>query len=146
MKINVTKMKEMVTCFCKDPGHADSIPWILIDVVGIEHVNQAKVPGVTLTLNLTWNAHVDHIVRKASKRLYMLYQLKRAGIAQHNLVRVYVSVIQPVLEYACLVWHAGLPNYLTQGIEMVQKKSLKVCLLWSELLSHLTSNETSHVA
>ncbi len=65
------------------------------------------------------------IVRKASKRLYMLYQLKRTGIAQHDLVRVYVTVIRPVLEYACPVGHTGLPNYLTQSIEMIHKRALK---------------------
>ena len=79
---------------------------------------------------LTWNDHVDHIVRKASKRLYMLYQLKRAGIAQHDLVRVYVSVIRPVLEYACPVWHTGFPNYLTQSIayEKWSKKRALQCV------------------
>ena len=55
----------------------------------------------------------------------MLYQLKWAGIAQHDLVRVYVSIIRPVLEYACLVWHRDLPNYLTQSIDMVQRGAQK---------------------
>ncbi len=32
----------------QDPGHTDSIPRILIDGVGIERINQAKVLGVTL--------------------------------------------------------------------------------------------------
>ena len=44
-----------------------------------------------------------NIVKKAGKRLYMLYKLKRAGISQKNPVSVYVSVVRPVLEYACLV-------------------------------------------
>ena len=35
----------------------------------------------------------------------MLYQLKRAGISQLDLVTVYISVVRPVLEYACPVWH-----------------------------------------
>ena len=37
--------------------------------------------------------------------MYMLYQLKRPEIGQHDLVTIYVSVIRPVLEYACPVWH-----------------------------------------
>ena len=55
----------------------------------------------------------------------MLYQLKRAGIRQTDLVNVYVSVVRPVLEYACPVWHTNLPKYLSENIEMIQKRALK---------------------
>ena len=55
----------------------------------------------------------------------MLYQLKRAGIRQTDLVNVYVSVVRPVLEYACPVWHTNLPKYLSDNIEMIQKRALK---------------------
>ena len=55
----------------------------------------------------------------------MLYQLKRAGIGQHDLVTIYVSVIKPVLEYACPVWHTNLNRHITESIETVQKRALK---------------------
>ena len=55
----------------------------------------------------------------------MLYQLKRAGIGQHYLVTIYVSVIRPVLEYACPVWHTKLNKHLTESVETVQKRGLK---------------------
>ncbi len=56
----------------------------------------------------------------------ILYKLKRAGIGQHDLVTIYyVSVISPVLEYACLVWHTNLIKHLTESIETVQKRALK---------------------
>ena len=54
-----------------------------------------------------------------------MYQLKRAGIRQTDLVNVYVSVVRPVLEYACPVWHTNLPKYLSDNIEMIQKRALK---------------------
>ena len=50
---------------------------------------------------------MDNIVKKVGKRLYMLYQLKRAGITQKDLVSVYVNVVRPVLEYACPVCHTN---------------------------------------
>ena len=79
--------------------------------------------GVTISNNITWSKHVDNIVCKAGKREYMLYQLKRAGISQTDLVKVYVSIIRPVLEYACPVW--SLPKYLSDAIEMIQKRVLR---------------------
>ena len=55
----------------------------------------------------------------------MLYQLKRAGITQKDLVSVYVSVERPVLEYECPVWRTNLPQYLSDNIEVIQKRALK---------------------
>ena len=55
----------------------------------------------------------------------MLYQLKRAGTRQTDLVTVYGSVVRPVLEYACPVWHTNLPKYLSDNIEIIQKRALK---------------------
>ena len=59
----------------------------------------------------------------------MLYRLKRAGITQKDLVSVYVSVVRPVLEYACPVWHTNLPQYLSDNIEVIQKRALKCIFL-----------------
>ena len=38
---------------------------------------------------------------------------------------IYVSVIRPVLEYACPVWSTSLPNYLSDAIEMIQKRVIR---------------------
>ena len=63
--------------------------------------------------------------KKAAKRIYILYQLKRAGISQLDLVTVYVSVVRPVLEYACPTWHTNLPKYLSNSIKLIQTRALK---------------------
>ena len=42
---------------------------------------------------LTWDKHVENIVAKAGKRVYMLYQLKRAGYRPTlSIVTIYMSV------------------------------------------------------
>ena len=114
---NASKTKEVVICFCKDEHHIGNIPRIRIEEIPIERVSHTKVLGITLSNNLSWNAHVDSIANKAGKRLYMLFQLKRAGVCQSDLVH-------PVVEYACPVWHSGLPRYLSDSIEMVQKRAV----------------------
>ena len=57
MRINATKTKEMVICFCLNGNHVAYIPRIVIDNNDIERVTQAKVGllGVTLSSDLTWN-------------------------------------------------------------------------------------------
>ena len=103
MHTNARKTKEMIICFCRNDNHVASIPRIVLDDNDIERFTQAKVLGVTLSSDLSWNAHVDMIVSKARNRVFTIHQLKRAGIRQCDLLRVYVSVIRPVLEYACPV-------------------------------------------
>ena len=119
MHINTTKTKEMVICFRRDKTFVDSVPYIYMNENYIERVSQAKVLVVTVSSDLSWNAHVDEIISKARKRVYMIYQLKRAGINQNDLIRIYVSVIRPVVEYACPVWHTNLPKYLSDNIEVI---------------------------
>ena len=41
-------------------------------VIIVETVEYAKLLGVTLSNDLTWNRHVDCIVKKAAKRVYVI--------------------------------------------------------------------------
>ena len=80
---------------------------------------------MTLSNDLTWKRHVDNIVKKAGKIICMLYQLKRAGVNQADLVTIYIGVVIPVVEYACPVWSINLPIYLSDNIEMIQKRAVR---------------------
>ena len=53
MRINATKTKEMVICFCRNDNHVASIPRIVIDNNDIERVTQAKV-GPTRRYIIFW--------------------------------------------------------------------------------------------
>ena len=125
MKINTTKTLEMVIDFSKGKTLTASMPNILMNGNVIERTESAKVLGVHISSDLTWNTHVDCMVAKASKRLYMLYQVKRAGVSQNDLLKIYFSVVRPILEYACPVWSTNLPNYLSDKIEMIQKRAMR---------------------
>ena len=123
--IITTKTHEMIIDFSNNRCNSTNLPNIVMSGSPIERTENAKVLGVTISANLTWNIHVENIIAKASKRVYMLYQLKRAGIGQTDLLRIYVSVVRPVLEYACPVWSTSLPVYLSDNIEIVQKRALR---------------------
>ena len=38
----------------------------------VEQVDHAKLLGISLSNDLTWNKHVDNIVKKAAKRVYIM--------------------------------------------------------------------------
>ena len=67
---------------------------------------------------------VAMIVTKASKRLHILRVLKRSGIPPSDLIPIYYALIRSVLEYCCIVWHNGLPGYLADSIERVQRRAI----------------------
>ena len=95
MRLNSEKCKEMIIDFSRNYSLTSGIRSVTIGEQVLERVEHAKMLGVTISNNLTWSKHVDNIVSKAGKRVYMLYQLKRAGISQLDLVKIYVSVIRP---------------------------------------------------
>ena len=105
MKINKRKTKELVIDFSKT---RTNFPTIRIDGTDTQRVTEAKILGITITSNLTWDVHVDEITRKAGKRLFLLLQLKRSGIPAEDLLTVYTTVVRPTLEYACPAWSISL--------------------------------------
>ena len=125
MRLNSEKCKEMIIDFSRNYSLTSGIQSVTIGEKVLERVEHAKMLVVTISNNLTWRKHVDNIVSKAGKRVYMLYQLKRAGISQNDLVKIYVSIIRPVLEYACPVWSTSLLKYVSDAIEMIQKRVLR---------------------
>ena len=125
MKLNLKKCKEMIINFMQ----YSPFPPVPLTVGGsvIERVLTYKLLGVYISEDLSWNVHIEHIVKKANKRLYALRTLKKSGITTMQLVQVYCSIVRSVLEYACPVW-AALPKYLDDAIESVQKRALRIVL------------------
>ena len=71
------------------------------------------------------------------KTMQWLHLVERPCLSQTRCVAfpafrisVYVSVVRPVLEYACPVWHINLPQYLSDDIEIIQKKGIKMYFSW----------------
>ena len=58
----------------------------VIDGLNIKVVESAKLLGLTISNDLTWNTHLTEVIKKASKRLYFLIQLKRANVSESDLV------------------------------------------------------------
>ena len=53
---------------------------------------------------------------------------------------MYTACIRPVLEYACPVFHHSLPQYLSNEMERLQKRALRIIQLYAE--AHLALDVT----
>ena len=51
---------------------------------------------------------------------------RRAGIPSNKMLLMHTTKIRPVLEYACAAWHPGLTQYLTDNIERVQIRAMRI--------------------
>ena len=123
MNINPTKSKEMHISFAKcTPNLYD----ITIEGQPIESVQSCKLLGVTLNNKLTWHDHIDIIFKKGCQKIHFMTRLKRTKLSTHDLIKVYVTLIRPNLEYACQLWHGALTDHQCKLLESIQKRALEI--------------------
>ena len=123
MKLNGIKCKEMIISFLRNEI---AIPRLRTNELTLELVESFKALGLTINNKLKWQNNTEAIVKKASKRLYVIRVLRRCGLSPSDLLLVYLSLVRSILEYACPVWHTALPKYLSDKIEKVQKRAFRI--------------------
>ena len=123
MKLNQSKCKDMIISFAKDRPKLDPI---FVNNHELVPVSSVKVLGTYISADMKWNTHISYIVSKASKGLYFLRLLKRAGLDHSSQLAVYTTCIRSVLEYGCQVWNYGASQYLSDDVERVQRRALRI--------------------
>ena len=76
--------------------------------------------------SLSWSVHITVIVAKASKWLYFLKHLKRAGVPAQKLLHFYAPVIRPVLEYCAPGWHYAITWSQAEQLKSIQKRAIHI--------------------
>ena len=71
-----------------------------------------KVLGVTLTSDLSFQAHVEKIAAKTRSKAWALAKLRRKGLSEEKLLRANKCLVRPSLEYAAPAWHSMLSESL----------------------------------
>jgi len=114
------------------PASTRNLPLIHCAEGQIERVSSFKSLGLHLDADFSWQSHVEAVTSIATKRLYFLKQLKRAGVPHAQLLHYYLAVIRLVLEYAAPVRHHSLNKSQMNQIESVQKKgdayNIRLCM------------------
>ncbi len=68
--------------------------------------------------------------RKHRKDYSFLSQLKRSNVGTTELLQFYTVCIRPILEFACSAFHDSLTTYLSNDLEIVQKRVLRIMFPW----------------
>ena len=129
MKLNPPKCKQMVINFMHNHNFSLNPIWLGNGV--IETVRVYKLLGIILSHDLKWTNHVDYIYKKSNKRLYFIILLKKSRVECNSIVKIYLVLIRPILEYAVQVWQ-DIPNFLETKLETIQKRALRI------IFPHLT--------
>ena len=123
MKFNPAKCKKMIINFMAQPNF--SVRSICIGDSVVECFKSYKLLGVYLDNDLKWDNHIYYVVKKSSKKLYSLRLQKRSVVEPENILKVYLSTIRPVLEYAIPNWQS-IPDYLSDRVESIQRRALRI--------------------
>lgn len=123
MQINEKKTVELQICFSKKQ---DPWPPLTMKTTVLQPTNKAKLLGFIINNKLTWNDHIEYILKKSSKRVYFILMLKRARIPVEKITDVYKATIRSILEYGAPVWHTNLNTSDSNHIEDIQRRVLKI--------------------
>ena len=95
---------------------------IYIDNIKLEDAAREKLLGVVIDSNLSWNLHIDYLIKKLNSRICLL---KRAKVYLTFACRkmLYNALIKPILEYCCTVWGNSTVGNL-QRVLRLQKRGL----------------------
>ena len=121
----VKKCNELQICTCFLKEDPQVLP-LIIDEHTLETVQSHKALGLIIQNNLKWDEQIFSSVTKASKRLYALRVLSPGGVPPADLINVYHALIRSILEYCCEVWNYAIPHYLSEELEKVQKRAIRI--------------------
>ena len=123
MKVN--KAKTQLICISSNrTSIMDS--YIMCDGRPLYSQNSIKMLGFILDSNAGMTAHINHIKRCVSARLWMIIHLKRVGIKNDQLTKIYLTIIRPIIEYACQLYHHMITAKQSSILEGLQRRVLKI--------------------
>jgi hypothetical protein len=108
--------------------------------VPLSDVQHLKILGCYFSADMKWDKHVDFCVRKASRRIYLILSLKRAGCSSRLLFNVYTSCIRPILLY-CFPTYCNIPQFLRRKLLSVEKRIFRIISSDDELPSLFSASD-----
>ena len=121
LSLNVKKTKWIVFSLRKKCLPSQSV---FIKGEVIERVNDIKFLGVFIDSKMSWSCHIQHIRKKISKGIGILYKAKRL-LTQETLITLYNSFIYPYIVYCIEVWGSTCKKNLLSLLKL-QKCAIRL--------------------
>ena len=115
-----------------------------IDDVKIDRVHTYKYLGITLDANLTYSKHLENHIKTISYKALLLAKMRKY-ISQDGAIRIYKTMILPVLEYGDILYD-GANMKLTGKLQTLQNRCLRICLMPNQHTPTIRLHEVCTVA
>ena len=89
----------------------------------LQATTSAKYLGVTISDDLSWNAHINNITKKANNTLGFLRRNIKVHLEQFKSI-AYKTLVRPQLEYCSTVW-SPYTECAIQKLESVQRRAAR---------------------
>ena len=123
MKVN--RQKTQLLCVSASKNY-DVRSFIHSDGKIVQSGDSLKVIGFTLGRKPCLEPHVATIKRKVLTKIWMLRHLKRTGVNNETLKKIYVSMLRPHMEYACVSFNDLLTIAQSDSLERLQAIAMKI--------------------
>ena len=112
VNLNASKTQFLAISLSHSPPN-NSVFFQNIEIFPLHSIN---ILGVQIASNLSWKEHIVQISKSASKKLGVLFRCRNV-FSSHQLLKLYVCLIRPCLEYSSHIWGASPYTYLLDRIE-----------------------------
>jgi hypothetical protein len=107
---------------------------ILLNNQIITRVHETKFLGVIIQANLKWNQHVNLLTNTISKTIGIMRKAKFLLTTAHLRI-IYRSLVEPYLNYCCIIWASANKSILLEQIHKLQKRVVRI-ITYSDYRAH----------
>ena len=90
----------------------------------METPRSLKILGIIIQDDLRWGEQVDHMAKKASKKIWMLRRMKKLGLDEQSICNFWKAEGRVHLEPASAVWTSGLTVQQSRKLQRVQNRAV----------------------
>ena len=70
-------------------------------------------------------------------KLWVLHFLKKSGMDEAGLLKVYETVLRPSAEYSSIIYGCLIPEYISNRLELIQKQAAKIIFGYNTVYEQL---------
>ena len=129
--MRVNSLKTQLLCMTAGNTSSNVSSYIKCGNQKITSSQELKILGFKFGTTPSVKIHVQYMVQKALRKLWTLRHVKKAGLNQSDMLKIFNTVIRPCVEYAVPTYHPMLTGELSDIIESVQKRACKLIFGWN---------------
>ena len=130
MRVNTSKTKLLVMLDALSFAASASI--VGEDGETVHSGQRMKILGFHMDGHPSVGAHVEALRKRFRQRYWILYHQRRYGFSESDLCKVYRTIIRPVADYCCVVYHAMLSDEQDQTLDRCQAQALR-CIFGKDI-------------